>query len=137
MSHENVEKVRFGFEALRADDIERMLTVIDPAIELLPLSGKYVERRTYRGHEGVREWDRLRRETWHLEFCPERYEAIGDRVVVVDGSLTSRGVTSGVELDTAVSWLFELRDGKITRLEAFLDHDEALAAARKAAAPGS
>jgi ketosteroid isomerase-like protein len=125
----NVEKVKHGFAALARGDIEEMLTVVHPEIELLPLSGKLVDRRTYHGHEGVREWDRTRREAWeNLEFLPDEYEDLGE-TVLVHGEVRSRGATSGVELDTQVSWLFEFRHGRITRLEAFLDRDEARAAA--------
>lgn len=130
MPEENIERVRRGFDALRADDIEGMLTVVHPEVEVIPLSGKLVERRVYRGHEGVREWDRGRRETWDLEFRPREFEAIGD-CVVVDGTVVSRGAGSGLELDTPVSWVFEFRDGLIDRLEAFLDRSEAIAAAQR------
>jgi len=122
-----VEKVKYGFAALARGDLEEMLTVVHPDIELLPLSGK-LEGRTYHGHEGVREWDRGRHDTWDLEFTPSEYEELGDSVLV-HGEVRSRGAASGVELDTQVSWLFGFRDGKIVRLEAFLDREEARAAA--------
>ena len=135
MSDENVEKVRRGFEALASDDIEQMLEVVHPEIELIPLSGKLVERRAYRGHDGVREWDRARRETWALEFVPEEYADLGENVVV-HGSVRSRGHGSGVELDTPVSWLFEFSEGKIVRLEAFLERGEARSAAAQTGSAG-
>jgi ketosteroid isomerase-like protein len=126
----NLEKVKYGFAALARGDIEEMLTVVHPEIELLPLSGKLVDSRSYHGHEGVREWDRTRRDAWeNLEFLPEEYEDLGD-AVLVHGEVRSRGAASGVELDTQVSWLFEFREGKVARLEAFLDRDEAHAAAQ-------
>ena len=129
MSAENVEKVKHGFAALARGDIEEMLTVVHPEIELLPLSGKLVDRRSYHGHEGVREWDLTRREAWeNLELVPAEYEDLGDRILV-HGELRSRGAASGIELDTQVSWVFEFRDDKIAQLEAFLDRDEARAAA--------
>jgi ketosteroid isomerase-like protein len=124
----NVEKVKHGFAALASGDLEEMLTVVHPEIELLPLSGKLVDRRSYHGHDGVREWDRGRDDTWDLDFIPGEFEDLGDRVLV-HGEVRTRGKGSGLELDTAVSWLFEFREGKIARLEAFLDRAEARAAA--------
>ena len=123
-----MEKVKHGFAALARGDLDEMLTVVHPDIELLPLSGKLVDRRSYHGHEGVREWDRARADTWDLEFIPAEYEDLGDRVLV-HGEVRTRGKGSGLELDTTVSWLFEFREGKIARLEAFLDREEARAAA--------
>jgi ketosteroid isomerase-like protein len=128
--HGRVEKVKHGFAALARGDLEGMLTVVHPDIELLPLSGK-LEGRIYHGHEGVREWDRARHDTWDLEFTPSEYEDLGDSVLV-HGEVRSRGAASGVELDTPVSWVFEFREGKIIRLEAFLDRAEARAAAESA-----
>jgi ketosteroid isomerase-like protein len=128
VSAENVEKIKHGFAALARGDIEEMLTVVHPEIELLPLSGKLIDRRTYHGHEGVREWDQARHTTWDLELIPAEYEDLGDSVLV-HGEVRSRGAASGVELDTQVSWVFTFQDGKIIRLEAFLDRDEARAAA--------
>lgn len=130
MPQGRVEKVKHGFAALARGDLEEMLTVVHPEMELLPLSGK-LEGRSYHGHEGVREWDRGRRDTWELEFTPSEYEELADSVLV-HGEVRSRGAASGLELDTQVSWLFDFRDGKIVRLEAFLDREEARAAATSA-----
>lgn len=126
MSEAEVEKVKRGFEAFNRGEIDEMLTVVHPEIELVPLSAKLVEGGAYHGHEGVREWDRRRDDVWDLEFEPAEFEDLGGRVLV-HGIARSRGKSGGVELDTPVTWAFDFAEGLIVRLEAFLDRDEARA----------
>lgn len=124
----NVDVVRAAFEALNRDDVEAGLELVDPDIELLPISAALVDGRAYHGHAGVREWDRERRDVWDLQFDLRDFEEFGD-VVLVEGAVRTRGRASGVELDTPVSWVVRLRAGKIVRLEAFPDGQEARAVA--------
>ena len=44
----------------------------------------------------------------------------GDRVAAV-GRVRLRGRGSGVSFETPVGWLFEIRGGKLTRLQTFLE----------------
>jgi ketosteroid isomerase-like protein len=44
------------------------------------------------------------------------------------GHMHLRGRGSGVELDQETGWLVEVHDGKMTRFQAFLSHEEARAA---------
>ena len=52
----------------------------------------------------------------------------GDRVVGI-GCIHARGRESGLELDSAAGWVFELRGGKVVRAEGFLNPADALEAA--------
>jgi ketosteroid isomerase-like protein len=47
---------------------------------------------------------------------------------VVLGHMHLRGRGSGVELDQQTGWVVDLRNGKMTRFQAFFSHEEALAA---------
>jgi ketosteroid isomerase-like protein len=47
--------------------------------------------------------------------------------VLVLPDVTGRGKTSGVEIHGQVAYLFDLRDGKVTRYVLYLDRDRALA----------
>ena len=129
MSAAEVEKVRRGFASFNRGDIEAMLTVVHPEIELVPLSAKMVDGRVYRGHDGVREWDRQRAEVWDLRFEPTEFEDLDGRVLV-HGVAHSRGRAAGVEIETPVTWAFDFEAGLIIRLEAFLDRAEARAGHR-------
>jgi ketosteroid isomerase-like protein len=124
----NVDVVRAAFEAIGRDDIEACVEVVDPEVEFLPLGAALVDGRAYHGHEGVREWDRERHGVWDIEFDLRVFREVGD-VVLVEGAIRTRGRSSGVELDTPVSWVIRLRAGRILRVEAFPDGTAARAAA--------
>jgi ketosteroid isomerase-like protein len=73
---------------------------------------------------------------WRVEA--EEYLEIGDHVVALV-SYHGRGKGSGVEINQQGAHVFELRDGKVQRLEIFADRDRAIAAVRAAegARPGA
>ena len=123
MSEENVDVVRRTFAAFDREDGEAALELFDPEVEWSPTEG------TYRGREGVlssvAEW----LEPWeehHVEV--EELTPAGDQVFAVI-HLTGRGAGSGMEIDQRFFQLFDVRNGKITRMVEFVRRDEALAAA--------
>jgi ketosteroid isomerase-like protein len=92
--------------------------------EVLPWAGEF------RGHEGVqRFYDGLARGLSRIEIDPDSLELaeIFDGRVLVLG--TERGVASdtGRGYETRSAWIWTVRDGRITHLQAF--HDTAAMAA--------
>ena len=129
MSQENVEIVRRVFEAFRAGDTERVLEMVDPAIEWdLSRAATWPERPVYRGYDDVLrffaewtgEWD-------DYEFDLEELLDAGERVVAVirDGG---RSKTAGIKLERRHSEVWTLRDGKVVRIDLFDTKAEALEA---------
>lgn len=70
-------------------------------------------------HTWLSEWERWRAEA-------DEYLEIGDHVVVLT-SYFGRGRGSGVEIRQEGAHVFELRDGKVVRLEIFADRQKAIA----------
>jgi DNA-binding CsgD family transcriptional regulator len=113
------------FSAFNAHDIEGVLAVAHPSIEIVPLGVATTSPpgTTYHGHEGVRS---LMLPGFHmfpqLRIRPGEPEAVGDCVVVPvafdldDGSVSSIRRAIG---------LFRLEDGLIRRLNAFDTRAEA------------
>jgi ketosteroid isomerase-like protein len=60
-----------------------------------------------------------------LRTRPERFIDLGDRVLVLDCH-TARGRRSGVTVEQKVGNLFTVRDGRITRWEAYWHRSEAI-----------
>jgi ketosteroid isomerase-like protein len=60
---------------------------------------------------------------------PEEYRDLGDRVLAL-GRLKTRGRASGVPSDSPWGGIYDVRGGKISRIRTYLDHGEALRAAR-------
>jgi ketosteroid isomerase-like protein len=112
MSQENVEIVGRIYEAFQSGDLDRVTQLVSPDIELRGTIGGLSEGSVARGIAAVREmfegWDE---EVWEeIRLSPQEFIDAGE-----------------VESETAV--LFELRDGKVTRIQGFMDQEQALEAA--------
>jgi hypothetical protein len=68
-------------------------------------------------------------EHWRVEV--DEYLELGDHVVVLAG-YHGRGKGSGVEVHQQGAHVFELRDGKVVRLEIFADREKAIESVRAA-----
>jgi uncharacterized protein len=124
----NIEVVERLNKAFEEGDIEAALAELDPEVELVPIRAQ-LEGASYRGHDGYKRSISDFEEDWDdLRIHPEQIRETGDRVVVT-GRMAARGKASGVELDIPLGLVYELRDGKVVRLESFPDPDEALRAA--------
>ena len=113
-----------------ADGGESYLDLLDPEIEWIPIMS-LTDGRTYRGHEGVREWMENARRLWRVHRTPwSRIDALGDGRALALGAWHCVGRAGGVEVSfDDAAWLMDIRGGRITRLEAFADRGDALAAA--------
>jgi ketosteroid isomerase-like protein len=123
----NVEVVERLIKAFEEGDLEAAVSELDPDAELLPIRAQ-LEGTSYRGHDGYRQLVADFEEDWEgLRLLPERIRESGDQVLV-SGRMVATGKASGVELDIPLALLYELRNGKVVRLESFSDPDEALRA---------
>jgi hypothetical protein len=91
-----------------------------------------LERDTFRGLEEMSEgWGRFLRAWENLRAVPDLFREIDERRVLVTMHNTGRGRTSGMEvgeLSQRSVNLFELENGKVTRLIAYWDAEEAFRA---------
>ena len=126
MSRENVEVARCALSSFNRSDPswdEHWAT----DCELISITAGQIEGTTYRGHDGLRRYERDRNDAWEeLRFEADEFIEAGDHVVVV-GLLTGRGRGSGVQVDQPVALALELRAGKIIRAHAHTDAEQALA----------
>src|SRR5688500_7022275 len=130
MSQENVEIVRRAFEAVnRRDDVEEILSYIDPEGELHSAVIGGAEGNVYRGHEGFRRWFAETDDAF-AEIRTDVTEArdLGDRVLVL-GHIKARGRESGAPVDAPTGWIFTVGRGRLVKAEGFLSHAETLEAA--------
>jgi ketosteroid isomerase-like protein len=126
----NVSLVKRSFRAIKDWDVDALLRLYDPEIELLPLTGTKVETGGYRGHAGVRQYLEEARALWDL-LEPEGHwhEDLGDRVLV-SGHCRVRGRASGAESDPLCSWVIHIREGRIVSHRACTTYAEAAELAR-------
>ena len=128
----NIERTLRAWEALARQEFEPVLELMHPDVEWRPALGPGgAEGRVYRGREEYERWLRTElMEVWE-EFRAENLEVRelpGDRVLLL-GDLVVKGKASGVEIRTPFGQVAQLRDGLVIRLDAYPDHQSALAAA--------
>ena len=135
MSEENVEIVRRGLETLREAlehrdfDSAFDTDLLADDVEWIPSSG-FPGRDSYRGRDGFSEYMRTWAEDFdHLSFDIEwLVDAPGDRVVALVHQRAS-GQGSGVPVEMHLAAVYELENGRVTRIRNYLDPAEALEAA--------
>jgi ketosteroid isomerase-like protein len=117
------------FEAIAKQDIDGLLVLFTEDARFEPLTGTRVESGGYSGHSGIRAYFEEMGEVWE-EMVPyaREVQSVGDTAVVVGGCRV-RGRGSGAESDTAMAWVYVLRDGKIASHRAFGSAEDAFAAA--------
>jgi ketosteroid isomerase-like protein len=123
MSQENVETARCWLEAISggAEDFDRALELVHRDIVLVPPG----DQPPYRGAESLRRW--MEPDAFDKQVV-KSFEpvVVTDRTILGRELVTARGTASRIELDviTWSVWSFD-RDGLITRIEIYLDHEEA------------
>jgi ketosteroid isomerase-like protein len=124
----NADLVREAFERWNHDDHEWVLERVDSDVVIQVASAQISGGEPYRGHDGYLQWIATMRESFEVwQIAPDSFREHGDNVIVL-GSMHLRGRGSGLELDQQTGWIVEIHDGKMTRFQAFLSHEEALAA---------
>jgi len=88
-----------------------------------------VEGEIFWGREGIETYFGRMKDVWD-EFLAlaDSYRDLGDRLLR-PGRLEGRGRSSSVPVSAPLDILYDLRDGKISRMHSYLDHSEALRAA--------
>jgi ketosteroid isomerase-like protein len=131
MSRENVEVAEAWVAAIPRgveDDVEEMLSYVDPEGELRSAIVGGAEANIYRGHEGFRRWVADSFESFE-EVRNEwsEFRDLDDRVLAL-GQVKARGRGSGMELASPMGWVFTVRRGKVVTAEGFLSRAKALEA---------
>ena len=128
MSQENVEVVRRMFDAFNRGDVDAVIATFDEGC-LLEEPREMPDRSSsgIRGHDGIREWMANLRGVAGVRFEPRSFSAGGD-AVVSELAAHGQGQGSGVPVEWTTFAVLRMRNGKITRAQAFLSSDEALEA---------
>jgi ketosteroid isomerase-like protein len=125
MSQANMERVQEVFagvaapEEFRWDRMHEDIEVHDHDV---------IDAGEYRGHAGLRRWFEDWSSAW-AEFSTESEEMLdaGERVVAVF-RLRAKGRGSGAEVERQDAMVFEVRDGKIWRIDYYNNRQQALEA---------
>jgi ketosteroid isomerase-like protein len=120
-------------EAWNRKDAEWMIDHSAADLEFIPAvaGGVEGEGRVVRRSEGFRRFFADLNETWEtFEIVPEEFREVGEAVVSIC-HVHAKGRGSGLELDQPIAMVTWFKGDKFARARSFLDHDEAIAAARE------
>ena len=123
----DIEVVKAAFAAFAARDLQAVLALTDPDIELTAVTGEHAGRTDpYRGHEGMRQYFRDVGSVWEeLHLTPREFRAAGD-LVLVTGKVSARSRTRTVTGSTG--WVWRVRDGKVVYVRVYGSAADAIAA---------
>jgi ketosteroid isomerase-like protein len=129
VAERDVEVVRDQFEAVNERDFQRAMDhYAEDVVLVVAESGP--EPGTYEGKETVGRWFG----NWFQSFARDyRFDIDEARdlgeVVFLHAWHGGRGRVSGVEVRGELSYLYQVRDGKVARVEIYQTRDQALEAA--------
>jgi ketosteroid isomerase-like protein len=128
MSEEIVDLARRGYEAMAAGDLEGVLELIDPDVQLEVLTGRPDLPERLHGHAGFVENIKGLTDVFEdIEIVPEDFVEVGDELVV--SIFTSgHGRSSGIRVENRVAHVWTIRDGKAIRFRVYQTKEQALAA---------
>ena len=127
MSQENVEVIRRSLEAFQQGGLDASLRFYDPEVTWEEAQDE-PEAETYRGHDGIR----ALAQKWLVPFDdlriePEEFIDAGE-AVVMPYRFRGRERSSGTDITAPETWVFWLRDGKISEVREYRYKAEALEA---------
>jgi ketosteroid isomerase-like protein len=128
MSQEIVEAVRESYAAWREGDLEALLRVSDPEIELLT-SGSFPDLApVYRGHRGLREFWEAMRAPWDWFHLDVKHIVEGEDCAAIVVAFRAQGKDSGVITDMEQGHAMRFRDGRAVMVSTHTSFEQALEA---------
>ena len=123
MSPENLESHRRAVDAFNRRDVEGLVALCDPQIEL----HSAVTTTLYHGHAGVRKWNRDLEEAFGAEIWiePEVYFDLGEHTLTFH-LLHGRGRHSGADIAERFAHVHRWRNGLTVWFKAYAHQDDAL-----------
>jgi ketosteroid isomerase-like protein len=127
---ESLEVVRRGLQALKDADIDGLVSLTSEDFVMTTPSDLASEPDTYRGAEGVRRYfDSFYEVMDQIYIEALEVQPFGPRVYA-ETILHARGRSTGIETEQHAHLVWTVREGKATKLEAFVSREDALAAIR-------
>ena len=128
MSQENVETLRAVYSAIATGDLSPLLQLCDPNVEVTE-PPEIPDSSTYHGHDGIRAvFGKLQEVFPDMQFEAAEFIPSGDRVLASMQWLGT-GAGSGASARVPLFHVWSFKDGRVTRIWAFLDRGQAVEAA--------
>jgi ketosteroid isomerase-like protein len=123
VSEKNVELQRRFTEAFNARDVEALIALSDPNVEV---HSTFAELGAiYHGHAGLRRWHRDFDDAWEkVRVEPEAYFDLGDQTLVLS-TWRGRGLHSGVDVALPAAQVGRWRDGLLIYIKGYAHREDA------------
>jgi ketosteroid isomerase-like protein len=129
MAEPNVEIVRRVYECVNERRWDALAELLDPDVAQYGTVGGLEEHTVVRGPSEIAQLYRSESDAWDRQRIePERLIDAGDQVVVFQREY-QRGRSSGLELVDETASVIDLRDGRVVRIQGYMDRAAALRAA--------
>jgi ketosteroid isomerase-like protein len=128
MAERNVEIVRRVYECVNERRWDALAELLDPDVAQYGTVGGLEEGTVVRSSSEIVQLYESEADAWDRQRIePERLIDAGDRVVVFQRE-HQRGRSSGLELVDETASVIDLRDGRVVRIQGYMDRAAALAA---------
>jgi ketosteroid isomerase-like protein len=128
MAERNVEIVRQVYECVNQQRWDGMAELLDPNVAQYGTVGGLEEGTVVRGSREITQMYESESDAWDRQrIDPERLIDAGDRVVVFQREY-QRGRSSGLELVDKTAAVVDLRNGRVVRIQGYMDRGAALKA---------
>ena len=129
MAERNVEIVRQVYECVNGRRWDVLAELLDPSVAQYGTVGGVEEGTVVHGPSEIARLYQSEADAWDRQRIePERLIDAGDRVVVFQREY-QRGRSTGLELVVETASLVDLRDGRVVRIQGYMDRAAALEAA--------
>lgn len=116
--------------AYNAHDVEAICALCTDDVEIWSFIEGRAEGEPFRGHSGVRRWQKSEREAWErLQVVDPRAQDLGDGRALGLATVRGRGRGSGLEIEEGTGWIFDTQGGRVFRIRTFDNPEQALEAA--------
>ena len=130
----NVELARRGMKAYNRGDIDAVLELFSPDVEVYS-PPDFINAGVFHGREGWLNWSGQWNEAWEsFDIRVDGVEPVGERFVVLHAHQVGLGRGSGVSVEQDVVYLYEIGDEGCVYLAIHLDRERALADVRRRSA---
>jgi ketosteroid isomerase-like protein len=129
MAERNLEIVRQVYECVDQRRWDELAELLDPSVVQYGTVGGLEEGTVVRGRSKITQMYETEADAWDRQrIAPERLIDAGDRVVVFQREY-QRGRRSGLELVVETAAVIDLRNGRVVRIQGYMDRAAALRAA--------
>jgi ketosteroid isomerase-like protein len=126
----DLEVVRRAVDAYNRRDLHALTSLTTDDFEFVPYLTTLIEKTTYHGHKGWVKYFQEADAAWKsLHVRLEEARQLGAGLMYGSGEVAGEGRASGLEIRIPLFWVVAIRDGRLSRVQAFDSEADALAAA--------